>query len=139
LLNQLLPLFPGKAESSVDEMPLTVFVVDDDESVLRALKRLLRSNGYQVLTFQSAEGFLEFNPVRGEGCLILDIRLTGMTGLDLHESLASSGVKVPVIFMTACDNPEWREMAEKAGAVGYLRKPFGEQSLLDAVHSACGK
>lgn len=124
----------------MDERSLTLFVVDDDESVLRALKRLLRSNGYQALTFESAEDFLDFNPVRGEGCLILDIRLTGMTGLDLYKNLTSSGgVKVPVIFMTASDNPEWQEMAEKAGAEAYLRKPFGERSLLDAAHSACGK
>lgn len=123
----------------MDEKSLTVFVVDDDESVLRALKRLLRSNGYQVVTFESAEDFLQSYPLRGEGCLILDIRLTGMSGLDLYDNLASSGSKVPVIFMTACDNPEWQEMAENAGAVAYLRKPFGEQSLLSAVQSACGK
>jgi FixJ family two-component response regulator len=129
-------LFPGKAEGSVDDKSLPVFIVDDDESVPRALKRLLRSNGYQVVTFESAEDFLQFYPVQGEGCLILDIRLAGMSELDLYDNLAFSGVKVPVIFMTARDEPEWQEMAEKAGAVAYLRKPFGEQSLLDAVHLA---
>jgi FixJ family two-component response regulator len=122
----------------VDERSLTVFVVDDDESVRRALKRLLGSNGYKAVTFESAEDFLESRPVEGECCLILDIRLTGMSGFDLYDNLASSGVKVPVIFMTACDNPEWRETADKAGAVAYLRKPFSEQSLLDAVLSASG-
>jgi FixJ family two-component response regulator len=123
----------------VDEMSLTVFIVDDDESVRRALKRLLRSNGYQAVTFESAEDFLQSSPLQGECCLILDIRLTGMSGFELLDNLASPGVKVPVIFMTACDNPEWPEMAEKAGAAAYLRKPFSEQSLLDAVLSASAR
>jgi FixJ family two-component response regulator len=122
----------------VDERSLTVFVVDDDESIRRALKRLLGSNGYQAVTFESAEDFLESRPVQCECCLILDIRLTGMSGFDLLHNLASSGVKLPVIFMTACDNPEWQQTAEKEGAVAYLRKPFSEQSLLNAVRSASG-
>lgn len=117
----------------MDEKPLTVLVVDDDESVRRALQRLLRSNGFQVVTFESAEDFLQSGLVQGEVCLILDIRLPGISGLDLYDNLASSGVTYPVIFMTAHDNPQWQEMAEKAGAVAYLRKPFDEQSLLSAL------
>jgi FixJ family two-component response regulator len=117
----------------VDEKPLTVLVVDDDESVRRALQRLLRSNGFQVVTFESAEDFLQSGLVQGEVCLILDIRLPGISGLDLYDNLASSGVTYPVIFMTAHDNPQWQEMAEKAGAVACLRKPFDEQSLLSAL------
>jgi FixJ family two-component response regulator len=120
----------------VDEKPLTVLVVDDDESVRRALKRLLRSNGYQVVTFESAEDFLRSGPVTGEVCIVLDVRLPGMSGLDLYENLASSGVKIPVIFMTAHDSPQWQEMAEKTGAIAWLRKPFGEQSLLSALRLA---
>jgi FixJ family two-component response regulator len=115
----------------------TVYIVDDDESVRRALKRLLRSMGYHALTFNSAEDFMEATSCRGEGCLVLDIRLPGMTGLDLQEKLACSGAKFPVIFMTAHDNPQWQEKAKKAGAVAYLRKPFDEQSLLDAIKRAC--
>jgi len=115
----------------------TVYVVDDDESIRKALKRLLRSMGYHAVAFESAEDFMEATFCRGEGCLVLDIRLPGMTGLDLQEKLASSGVKYPVIFMTAHDNPQWREMAKKAGAVAYLRKPFDEQSLLGAIQLAC--
>ncbi|NLI80346.1 MAG: response regulator [Deltaproteobacteria bacterium] len=122
---------------SVNEQTLTVLVVDDDESIRRALQRLLQSNGYRVLTFESAEAFLSSAPVTGEFCLVLDIRLPGISGLELYETLASSGIKVPVIFMTAHDNPQWQEMAEKAGATAYLRKPFGEQSLLSALHHAC--
>jgi len=115
----------------------TVYVVDDDESIRRALKRLLRSMGYHAVTFDSAEEFMETSSCRGKGCLILDIRLPGMTGLDLQEKLASSGAKYPVIFMTAHDNPQWQERAKNAGAVAYLRKPFEEQSLLDAIQLAC--
>jgi FixJ family two-component response regulator len=115
----------------------TVYVVDDDESIRMALKRLLRSMGYHAVTFESAEDFMEATSRRGEGCLVLDIRLPGMTGLDLQEKLASSGAKYPVIFMTAHDNPQWQERAKKAGAVAYLRKPFDEQSLLGAIQLAC--
>jgi FixJ family two-component response regulator len=116
---------------------VTVYVVDDDESVRRALQRLLRSAGYQAVTFESAEDFIDSAPGGGEGCLVLDIRLPGMTGLDLQEKLSASGAKYEVIFMTAHDNPQWRQRAKKAGAVAYLRKPFDEQSLLDAVQLAC--
>ena len=91
---------PGIAYPAV-----TVYVVDDDDSIRRALKRLLRSVGYHALTFASAEEFLEFAPEPGEGCIVLDIRLSGMTGFDLQEKLASRGPKYPVIFMTAHDNP----------------------------------
>jgi len=114
-----------------------VYVVDDDESVRRALQRLLRSAGYHAVTFESAEDFIDSTPGGGEGCLILDIRLPGMTGLDLQEKLSASGAKYAVIIMTAHDNPQWRQRAKKAGAVAYLRKPFDEQSLLDAIQLAC--
>ena len=115
----------------------TVYVVDDDESIRRALKRLLRSMGYHAVTFDSAEEFMESTSCRGEGCLVLDIRLPGMTGLDLQEKLALSGAKYPVIFMTAHDNPQWQDRAKKGGAVAYLRKPFDEESLLNAIELAC--
>jgi FixJ family two-component response regulator len=121
----------------VPQESFTVYVIDDDESIRRALKRLLRSMGYHAVTFESAEDFMEATSCRGEGCLVLDIRLPGMTGLDLQEKLASSGAKYPVIFMTAHDNTQWQERAKKAGAVAYLRKPFDEQSLLNAIQLAC--
>ena len=115
----------------------TVYVVDDDDSIRRALKRLLRSAGYHAITFESAEEFLDSASCLGDGCLVLDIRLPGMTGLDLQEKLASSGAKYSIIFMTAHDNPQWQERARKAGAVAYLKKPFNEHSLLDAIQCAC--
>jgi len=111
----------------------TVYVVDDDESIRRALKRLLRSFGYHALTFESAEDFLDSASGPGEGCLVLDIRLPGMTGLELQEKLVSRGAKYSVIFITAHDNPQWQERAKKEGAFAYLLKPFSEQALLDAV------
>jgi FixJ family two-component response regulator len=118
---------------------ITVYVVDDDESIRKALKRLLKATGYDALTFASAEDFLDSTSGRGQGCLVLDIRLPGITGLDLQEKLASGGAKYAVIFMTAHDNPQWQERAKKAGAVAYLRKPFNEHSLLDAVRLGCGE
>jgi len=123
----------------VPQESFTVYVVDDDESIRRALGRLLRSAGYDALTFESAEEFLDSASGLGEGCLVLDIRLPGMTGLDLQERLAAGGKKDAVIFMTAHDNPQWQERAKKAGAVAYLRKPFAEQSLLDAIRLASGR
>lgn len=110
-----------------------MYVVDDDISIRRALRRLLRSVGYHALTFESAEEFLELTPDPDEGCLILDIHLPKMTGLDLQEKLASRGAKYAIIFMTAFDNPQWQERAMKMGAVAFLRKPFKVQALLDAV------
>ena len=116
-----------------------VYVVEDDESIRRAIGRLLRSVGYHASTYESAEDFLDSTAGAGEGCLILDIRLPGMTGLDLQEKLASSGAKYSVIFMTAHDHPQWKERAKKAGALAYLKKPFKDQSLLDAIETAYTK
>jgi FixJ family two-component response regulator len=121
----------------VDEKPLTVLVVDDDESVRKAMKRLLVSNGYEALTFKSAEELLLSSLACDKVCLLLDIRLPGLSGLDLYAQLAASGVKCPVIFMTAHDDSQWLDKAEKAGAVAFLRKPFGERSLLEALALAC--
>jgi FixJ family two-component response regulator len=123
----------------VPQESFTVYVIDDDDSIRRALKRLLGSVGYHAITFESAEEFLKFPPGPGKGCIVLDIRLPKMTGLELQESLASRGSTYPVIFMTAHDNPRWQERAKKAGVVAYLKKPFPEQSLLDAIRLACGQ
>ena len=111
----------------------TVYVVDDDPSIRKALERLLRSVGYHALTFESAEEFLDSTAAPGKGCLVLDICLPGISGLELHEKLASEGAKYSAIFMTAHDNPQWQERAKKTGAVAYLNKPFPEQTLLDAI------
>jgi FixJ family two-component response regulator len=123
----------------VPQESFTVYIVEDDESIRRAIGRLLKSVGYHAVTFASAEDFLDSTADAGEGCLILDIRLPGMTGLDLQEKLASSGAKYSIIFITAHDNPQWQQRAKKAGALAYLKKPFGDQSLLDAIRFACSK
>jgi len=137
--NRLRPLaetLSRKGDGVLPEKSFTVFVVDDDDSVRKALKRLLRANGYQVMTFESAEDFLLSGGVRTEGCIVLDIGLPGMSGLELYEKLASSEAKNPVIFITAQDNPQWQKRAAETDAVAYLRKPFDQQLLLDALDAA---
>ena len=121
----------------MQEKPFTIYVVDDDPSIRRALKRLLGSVGYHTLTFDSAEALLEFPLVQGQGCLLLDIRLPGMSGFDLQERLSSKGPKYPILFMTAHDNPQWRERAKQTGAVAFLKKPFLENKLLEAIRRCC--
>ena len=121
------------------EKSYTVFVVDDDHSVRKALKRLLSANGYHVMTFESAEDFLLSGRVRTEGCIVLDVGLPGISGLELFQKLVSSEAKNPVIFITAQDNPQWQKMAAETDAVAYLRKPFDQQLLLDALHAAYGR
>jgi FixJ family two-component response regulator len=123
----------------VPEEFFTIFVVDDDESIRKALKRLLKVHGYRVITFGSAEDFLSSDWLRTAGCVVLDMRLPGMSGLDLYEKLASIQSGYPVIFMTAHDTPQGKEQVEKTDAVAYLRKPFDQQSLLDAVDLAASK
>jgi len=88
---------------------VTVYVVDDDESIRRALKRLLRSAGYHAVTFESAEDFMEFRSRRWRGCLVLDIRLPGMTGLDLTREAILIGGEVRGHFHDCHENPEWRQ------------------------------
>lgn len=112
-----------------------VYIVDDDDSIRKALKRLLKSAGYHARTFVSAEAFLEFTPDKGKGVLVLDIQLPGMTGFDLQEVLTSKGTIYPIIFITAHDDNQWKERAKKRGAVDYLRKPFEEKAFLGAIRN----
>ena len=118
---------------------IPVYIVDDDESLRKALQRLLKSAGHQALTFASAEEFLDAASYSGQGCIILDIRLPGISGLELQKRLAAQGANYSVIFITAHDNPQWLERAQQAGVVAYLRKPFNEKSLLEAIQRACNK
>ena len=113
-----------------------VFVVDDDPSVRRALKRSLRSMGFEVKTFASGEEFLDFSHEGLRGCLVLDVRMPGLTGLDLQEQLAECGAAVPIVFITAHQDRDVRRRAMEAGADAYLMKPFDDQVLLDAIRSA---
>jgi FixJ family two-component response regulator len=115
----------------------TVFVVDDDESVLASLRLLIESSGYRVVTFKSAEDFLHSAREEKPCCLILDIRLPGMSGFKLQEHLLKSRTPIPVIFITGHDRERIEDEAMRLGAIAYLRKPFDEQCLFDAIRSAC--
>jgi len=114
---------------------LTIYVVDDDASVRRALNRLLKSAGFQVETFMSAQEFLDSGQTVGPGLLVLDVRLPGLSGLALQKVLAASGCRLPIIFITAFDNDQERAQGLAAGAVAYLRKPFQEHQLLEAIRA----
>jgi FixJ family two-component response regulator len=138
-LRPLAETLSRKGDGVLPEKSYTVFVVDDDHSVRKALKRLLSANGYHVMTFESAEDFLLSGRVRTEGCIVLDVGLPGISGLELFQKLVSSEAKNPVIFITAQDNPQWQKMAAETDAVAYLRKPFDQQLLLDALHAAYGR
>jgi len=113
-----------------------VFVVDDDESVRGSLKRLIRSLGLAVETFASAEDFLSSPHRLAADCLILDIRMPGMSGIDLQQRLAQAGSRIPIIFISAHDDQEARLRAMKGGAVAFLQKPFEEEDLLEAICAA---
>lgn len=113
-----------------------VYVVDDDESVREALDSLFRSIGVEVLTFQSAQEFLQCEISEKPSCLVLDVRLPGLSGLDLQREMAMAGIFVPIIFVTGHGDIPMTVQAMKAGAVEFLTKPFREQELLDAVGQA---
>jgi FixJ family two-component response regulator len=121
----------------VDVSESTVItIVDDDESMREALKSLMRSVGFRAETFASGEEFLNSNRLRETACLILDLQMPGISGLELQNRLAALQNRVPVVFITAHGNEEDRKRALQAGAVDFLRKPFSEEALLDAVHVA---
>jgi len=113
-----------------------VVVVDDDVSINQAIKRLLLAGGFSVVTFQSAETLLATDAAENAGCLVLDMRLSGMSGFELQERLKQDGVERPVIFITAHDLPSSQEQARKAQAIAYLPKPFPGLNLIAAVTRA---
>lgn len=121
------------------ESGATVFVVDDDESMRGALADLLGSVGLQVHTFASPEEFLEGNRPDVPGCLVLDVRLPGMSGLSFQKELGKAGISLPIVFITGFGDVSMSVRAMKAGAVEFLTKPFQEQELLDAIHAAIGR
>ena len=113
-----------------------VFVVDDDPSVRSSLKFLISTVGLQVETFESAETALEKLSPEAPGCLVLDVRLRGLSGLDLQGELAARNCQVPIVFMTGHGDIPMTVRAMKAGAVEFLTKPFRDQDLLDAIQIA---
>ena len=120
----------------MSEAVATVFVIDDDVSMREALKNLLRSVGLEVATFGSAQEFLSSHRSGAPGCLILDVRLPGVSGLDLQRQLTDANIHLPIVFITGHGDIQMSVRAVKAGAVEFLTKPFRDQDLLDAVQQA---
>jgi len=116
-----------------DEDPV-IFVIDDDLSMRATLSDVMRSVGLDVQTFASAQDFLGSKLPDAPACLVLDVRLPGQSGLDLHRVLRESGVELPVVFISGHSDVQMSVRAMKAGAVDFLAKPFRDQDLLDAVH-----
>jgi FixJ family two-component response regulator len=113
-----------------------VFVVEDDPSMRNALKNLLRSVGLEAQLFASAHEFLDADRPDLPSCLILDVRLPGLSGLDLQRELSAANIHIPIIFITAHGDIPMSVRAMKAGAVEFLTKPFRDQDLLDAIHNS---
>ena len=113
-----------------------VYVVDDDPSIRDALDSLIRSVGFRAQTFASAQDFLKSTRPDAPGCLVLDVRLPGLSGLDLQRELARVDIRIPIIFITGHGDIPMSVSAMKAGAVEFLTKPFRDQDLLDAIQAA---
>jgi FixJ family two-component response regulator len=111
-------------------------IVDDDESLQRALQDLIESVGLSTLCFGSAEQFLDSEARHKAACLIVDIRMPGMSGLELQAELKAEGCRIPIIFITAHGDSEMRTLAMGDGAVEFLTKPFNDAVLLEVVHAA---
>jgi len=120
---------------SATERPL-LSIIDDDESVRESLPDLLREFGFAARAFSSAEEFLSYDSVGQTKCLILDVAMPGMTGLDLQKELRRLGQEIPVIFITAQKDETIRQQALKQGAVNFLYKPFSDTALLEALNAA---
>src|SRR5450432_2633100 len=116
-----------------------ISIVDDDESIRDATKGLVRSLGYQAMTFASAEEFLQSDSVDSTSCLITDVQMPGLSGIDLQSGLIARGVQMPTIFITAFPEEGTRLRALTAGAFGYLGKPFSEESLVTCLDKALGR
>ena len=122
-----------RSEIDLSEIPL-ISVVDDDESVREALRSLIESVGFRTEVFSSGEDFLNSDHFGDTDCLIVDVRMPGMSGLELQEQLNGIHSLIPLIFISAHGNEEERARALEAGAVDFLQKPFSEDSLLRAIN-----
>jgi FixJ family two-component response regulator len=133
----------GRPPSPDDDLASTdqsiVFVVDDDESMRRALSNLLQSVGLQVEVFGSAPELMRRSLPDVASCLVLDVRLPGLSGLDFQSELAKANIHIPIVFMTGHGDIPMSVMAMKAGAVDFLSKPFRQQEMLHAVAEAIGR
>ena len=124
------------AESNSRQSKAIVYVVDDDLSVRQGLERLLRTIGWEVETFASAQDFLAGRRATIPSCLVLDVALPGLSGLDLQKRMQEANREIPIIFITAHEDVPTSVRAMKAGAVEFLIKPFSERDLLDAIEQA---
>jgi FixJ family two-component response regulator len=122
----------------IDKVPL-ISIVDDDESVRQALKSLIDSVGFHAETFAAGEEFLNSRYVSETDCLIADVRMPGMNGLELQDRLKTISSRIPIIFISAHDDGEARTRGLRAGAVDFLQKPFSEDSLLNAIGACLDK
>jgi FixJ family two-component response regulator len=113
-----------------------VVIIDDDLAVLKALARLLRAHAFAVVTFQSGRQFLTSLPEPLPDCLILDLQMPGMTGLEIQQDLARKGIRIPTIVITAHDEAGIRERCKSAGAIAYLGKPVPQAALFAAIEAA---
>lgn len=113
-----------------------ISIIDDDQSMRESTEGLVRSLGYQATAFSCAEEFLQSEHVDDTSCLITDIKMPGLSGIDLQSGLIARGVRVPTIFITAFPEENTRRQAMMAGAVGYLGKPFSEESLIRCLDAA---
>jgi FixJ family two-component response regulator len=126
-------------KASRNEAQPTVIVIDDDRDIREALEGLLRSVGLRVELFASVQEFLDHGRPSGPGCLVLDVRLPGRSGLEFHDSLIEANVHLPVVFISGHADVPMSVRAMKAGAVEFLTKPVRDQELLDAIHLAITK
>ena len=115
-----------------------ISVVDDDESIRRTTTFLIESFGFRAAAFESAESFLKSGQLHDTSCLIVDVQMPGMNGLELQSQLAAAGYDIPIVFMTAYENKVSRQQAMQAGAVAFLAKPFGDDQLFQTVRLALG-
>lgn len=115
---------------------ISVVVVDDDESVRRTTKLLIESFGYRASIFESAEAFLKSGQLNDTSCLVVDVQMPGMNGLQLQRHLTAEGWSIPIIFISGYGNKESRRQAMLAGAVAFLDKPFNDEQLLESLRSA---
>ena len=113
-----------------------ISILDDDDALRHSLEDLIRSIGFRTQGFSSAEAFLSSTEVPGTACLILDVRMPGVNGLDVQRNINAAKLRIPIIFITAHADSDARERALKAGAVAFLYKPFREQELVDAIAQA---
>jgi FixJ family two-component response regulator len=113
-----------------------ISVVDDDESVRRTTTLLIESFGFRAAAFESAESFLSSGQLRDTTCLIVDVQMPGMNGLDLQSNLAAAGCGIPIIFITAYESKDSRQRAMQAGAAAFLGKPFSDEQLLQIIRSS---